>query len=57
MTLWYACPQCDNRVGITLDTEDEDARIDVRCATRHPRPVRMDRIEFRRVESSVSEPR
>lgn len=41
MILWFACPQCDNRVGVQLATEDSDLPISVWCATRHPRAVSM----------------
>lgn len=43
----YSCPHesCDNRVGINIpdypDGPGTMARVEVWCATRHHRPVRM----------------
>lgn len=43
----FICPMCDNAVDIYLCPSDgeEVSVIEVLCATRHPKPVKMDEVD------------
>lgn len=45
MKLDFFCPKCDHHVQVDVDDMGMGAGVEAWCATRHPRPVRMEQVE------------
>lgn len=54
----FICPMCDNAVDIHLFPADgeEVSVIEVLCATRHPKPVKMEEMLVFDEPQNVSSP-